>query len=248
MAKAKGSQRTITPLVVRYPRRMRPHRVHTVTVGWRSLEKPRLSPGTGPFTVRLIMPGTQVVPTEQPIDPSKPTARATFYVTPLARRGWLRGERLEVLYDGEKLQEIGLPTKVVSQLATWILLFLTIFLPSYYLNEVKFTAQEKARMYAEGGPWVLLVNNLKQDVPIVVQAGEWAHDNDLDLDFVRSFYTWFHALIIQDEVFGAKEKYDANIALWLAGIFLILTIVSWLTHREKIVTKSGQPLAMPEEE
>src|SRR5262249_17226880 len=107
-------------------------------------------------------------------------------------------------------------------------------------------------MYGRGGPWAVLVENLKWAAPFVVQAGEelqqWAYRNDLDFELVRSFYTWFHALVAQDEVWGAKERYDANIALWLGGVFLIMAIVSWLTHREKIVSKSGKPLAVPEEE
>ena len=44
----------------------------------------------------------------------RPDAEATFYVTPLAR-GWLRGERLEVLVNGRKVQELRLHGHVPVQ-------------------------------------------------------------------------------------------------------------------------------------
>src|SRR5688572_25987131 len=130
MAKTKGSRSepTVPPLVVRYPRRLRPQKVYTVQVSWKTREKPKVA-GARPYTVRLVMAGAQVVPAEQWMDPNKPAARANFYVTSLARRGWLKGERLEVLADGEKVQEIGLPAKVTTQRTTWILLLLTFLIP-----------------------------------------------------------------------------------------------------------------------
>src|SRR4051812_39329760 len=72
------------------------------------------------------MAGAQVVPAEQTLDPANFDDRATFYVTPLAK-GWLRGERLEVLQNGRKVQEIRLPCKVTTQRWTWFFLLLTIF-------------------------------------------------------------------------------------------------------------------------
>src|SRR5437899_1477134 len=105
---------------VRYYRRMRPNRVYPVVVGWRGGAR-----AAAPVTVRLVMAGAQVVPAEQTLEAGG-DGRATFYVTPLVR-GWLRGERLEVLQDGRKVQEIRLPCKATTQRLTWLLLFLTIF-------------------------------------------------------------------------------------------------------------------------
>jgi hypothetical protein len=106
---------------VRYYRRMRPNKVYPFTVSWRESAR-----GAGPVTVRLVLAGAQVVPAEQTLDPANPDDRVTFYVTPLAK-GWLRGERLELLQNGRKVQEIRLPCKVTTQRATWLFLLLTIF-------------------------------------------------------------------------------------------------------------------------
>src|SRR5881396_2891305 len=79
---------------------------------------------TAPVTVRLVMAGAQVVPAEQTLDPGDPGDKATFYVTPLAHGG-LRGERIEVVQNGRKVQELRIPCKVTSQKGTLVWLFLT---------------------------------------------------------------------------------------------------------------------------
>src|SRR5207253_2462625 len=98
---------------IRYYRRMSRQRVYNVTVGWPKPGAGRTKPpaGTPPVTVRLLMAGAQVVPSEHTLDPNRADAQATFYVTPLAR-GWLRNEKLEVLIQGRKVQEMRLPAKV----------------------------------------------------------------------------------------------------------------------------------------
>src|SRR5262249_19492101 len=83
---------------VRYYKRMRPNKAYPVHVTWRTPASGR-SASSDPVTVRLVMGGAQVVPAEQPLDLADPDAHATFYVTPLAK-GWLRGERLEVVQNG----------------------------------------------------------------------------------------------------------------------------------------------------
>src|SRR5262249_17397978 len=85
-------------------------------------------------TVRLLAAGAQVLPSEQPLDP---TGAAKFYLTPLAR-GWLAAERVEVLHEGRKIQEIPLATKVVSRRRVWILLLLTILLPWFILAFLRY--------------------------------------------------------------------------------------------------------------
>ena len=78
--------------------------------------------------VRLIMAGAQVVPAEQTLDPSDGDAKVTFYVTPLAK-GWLRGERVEVLQNGRKVGELRTAAKVTTQRLTLALLVLTFLVP-----------------------------------------------------------------------------------------------------------------------
>ncbi len=116
---------SLGPVQVTFYRRMKMQRVYPVVVRWRRGAAP--APGHA-TTVRLLMAGAQVLPTELPLDPAKPTAQATFYVTPLAR-GWLRAQRLEVLLDGRKVQEVPLASKAVTQRLAWCLLVLTLVVP-----------------------------------------------------------------------------------------------------------------------
>jgi hypothetical protein len=119
-------------LTVRYWKRMRIHKVYPVTVS---------SSGEGdaePVTVRLLMAGAQVVPAEQPMDVGAAGETVTFYVTPLAK-GYLRGERLEVLQGGRKIQEIRMPSRVTSQWGTVIWLFWAFFIPWLLLHYFEYS-------------------------------------------------------------------------------------------------------------
>src|SRR5262245_23436911 len=121
-------ENTLPPLRVVYYRRMRSQRVYTFKVGWSNKEQSRPPAGARPVTLRLLMAGAQVVPSEQTLDPTKPDASARFYVTPLAK-GHLHGERLEILIDDRKVQEVPLQCRVTSQRSTIALLLLTILVP-----------------------------------------------------------------------------------------------------------------------
>src|SRR5262245_28961059 len=131
------SENTLGPLQVRYYRRMRLQRVYAAVVSWPDRGDRSPPAGTPPVTVRLLMAGAQIVPSEQTLDAADPDARATFYVTPLAK-GWLRHERLEVLVGGRKVQEVPLPAKVTSQWATIALLILALVIP-WFLLSVKYS-------------------------------------------------------------------------------------------------------------
>src|SRR6516225_1877388 len=94
-ARAKGARAagrggpTLPAVVVRYPRRMKPRKTYAAQVSWRSA--PRLGDEVPNITVRLVMPGAQVVPSERPLDPENPKDKAVFFITPLTK-GWLKGE------------------------------------------------------------------------------------------------------------------------------------------------------------
>jgi hypothetical protein len=111
-------------LSVRFWKKMRIQKVYPVDVTWVGAGRD----GGEPITLRLVMAGAQVVPSELTLDPNEPRAKATFYVTPLAQGG-LRGEKLEVLQQGKKIQEIRTPCTVTSQRGTLFWLFLAFFLP-----------------------------------------------------------------------------------------------------------------------
>src|SRR5262245_30879526 len=133
------AENTIAPLQVRYYRRMSPQRVYGVAVSWpKSKDERRAPASTPPLTVRLLMAGAQVVPAEHTLDPNDPAAKATFYVTPIAK-GWLRNERLEILVGGRKVQEMPLPAKVAGQGLTIALLVLALLIPWFLLSYGKYS-------------------------------------------------------------------------------------------------------------
>src|SRR5689334_4542121 len=144
------SDSNLPPLRVRYYRLMKPNRVSTVEVYWpKSAKLPRDTQARGDLTVRLIVAGAQVLPSEQTMNPAQPGAKAVFYVTPLAK-GWLRNEKLEVLSQGRKVQEIPMASKVVSQRLTWFLLFCTFFVPWFILDQIKYGAMAETHKLADG--------------------------------------------------------------------------------------------------
>jgi len=100
---------------------MRPNKVYPFTVSGSA-------GGAASVTVRLIIAGAQVVPAELPIDAGNAKEKVTFYVTPLAK-GPLRGERLEVLQDGRKIQELHLACMVCTLRPTLIWLMLAFIIP-----------------------------------------------------------------------------------------------------------------------
>jgi hypothetical protein len=116
-------------LSVRYWKKMRINKVYPVVVSWSGAGRD----GGEPVSVRVVMAGAQVVPNELVMDPNEPRATATFYVTPLANGG-LRGEKVEVLHQGQKIQEIRIPCNVTSQRGTLVWLFLALFIPWLMLH------------------------------------------------------------------------------------------------------------------
>lgn len=254
MAKAKGSRsgRTLAPLVVRYPRRMRPQKVYSVTVSWR--EKPKAA-GTAPFVVRLVMPGTQVVPSERTMDPARPSDRAIFYVTSLARRGWLKGERVEVLRDGEKVQEIPLPAKVATQRATWILLLLTFLIPWFLVTHIQQTSEEFDASGALKGAWnTVIVPYFENNTPPLLydatqdfglQGAKEGVDDFLDSAFGSWYpnsFDWVYRIVVRDEVYTLTGAHRAYLPFWTVVVLLLFTLISCHLHREKIRRTVGQPL------
>lgn len=255
MAKAKASRsgRTIPPLVVRYPRRMKAQKTYSVQVSWRSREKPKLPAGTGPLTVRLVMAGAQVIPSEQSLDAAKPASKTVFYVTPLVRRGWLKGERLEVLYEGEKLQEVALPAKVTTQRKAWLFLLLAFVVPWLLVNYIKLEPGEYDAVARNGGPWHHIRTDVEESVPWLKDAEvqdaltQGVKAVGLDTDSFGKAYDWGHHLLTRDELFMSTGKTPAYLPFWTAVGFLLLALLSWFFHREKWQRKISKPIPMPEE-
>jgi hypothetical protein len=245
MAKARPTktERTLPPLVVRYPRRMRPQKPYVVQVSWQSREKSKLG-SSEPYSVRLIMAGAQVLPSERQMDPAKPTNRAVFYVTPLARRGWLKGERLEVLREGAKVQEIALPAKVATQRKTWLLLLLAVLIPWFLITHVQLSEDEYLDQYkgASKKPWRTVLQGLETNTPIMTEEVTQGVNEFCESINLPEAYLWVHRVVTRDEVFTNDGIYAAHLPFWIGVAFLGLALLSWFTHREKFKYATGKPL------
>ncbi len=121
-------------LLVDFPTRMNVGDVHSVEVKLGPLEpadesldltKQRFAE---PLPVRLIVPGSLVVPAEQALEPSPfRTAEATFHIVPLVP-GPLAGARVEVLRDG-RLEMLDLTVRSQSSLGPRLVFWLTLLVP-----------------------------------------------------------------------------------------------------------------------
>jgi hypothetical protein len=191
------------------------------------------------------------------MDPNRPAAKAVFYVAPLARKGRLVGSRLEVLHDGEKVQEIGLPAKAATQRRAWIYLLLAILLPWFLSTHVQQTQEEFKASGALKGAWTHVVApELEQNMPQIPAA--WIDDLHLRgvTNAVEEFFgSWFpltfdyfYRIVVGDQLFTNSGEYRAHLPFWTCVFFLVLMVLSWLTHREKKGRRVGEPLPAPVEE
>jgi hypothetical protein len=235
-AGARGSQRsekTLPPLAVRYMRRMKRQKVYTYEVSWKGTGNYR-GPAS-PVVVRLIAAGAQVVPSERTLDPAKPNVKALFYVTPLAR-GWLRGERLEVVQDGQKVQEIHLPGKVVSQRLAGFLLALTFLLP-WFLS----TVTEEASHHKEllGTRIMKYLDENAPPTPAVL------YENVPQVHETVNTVVGFVVKDVVNTVQGKLNK-DPRLIPWITVGLFFLALVSWFLHRDKRKRRTGKPIPVPE--
>jgi hypothetical protein len=245
----------LPPLRVRYYRRMHLQRVYGVTVSWHHRDARRPAASGHSVLLRLLMAGAQVVPSEQPLDPANVDAHGTFYVTPLAR-GWLRGERLEVLVDGRKVQEIPLATNVTSQRMTWVLLMLTVLVPWFLLSYCKYAPlspgkKEEAEIRKAGDakekltrhitPGQVLEHRLKENFPPVLDVvSEKVPDAEDYLSRAPRFIA-----DIYDTIWTETELKKHPVAYYAAAVLLLLTLLSWFMHREKRKRRTGMPVPLP---
>jgi hypothetical protein len=227
---------SLPSLKVTYYRRMKRQRVYAVTAAWYNPDKRRPPPGTGPVVVRLLMAGAQVIPSEQPLDPAKPDAKAVFYVTPLAR-GWLRNECMEVLVGGRKVQEMPLRSKVTTQRMTWVLLLLTFLVPWFFYSYVLNSPLKNAYVGKTVGQALAIdiakvvpdtPGFIKNNVPIVHEGLVNFRD-----DIVASAYDLLW-----------KLSQDHPMHLYTGIGLLLLTILSWLLHRDKRKRRYGKPVPL----
>jgi hypothetical protein len=254
------------PLQVRYFRRMRPQRVYGVTVGWPRRDERRAPPGTPPVMLRLLMAGAQVVPAELPLDPANPDAKATFYVTPIAR-GWLRNERLEVLVGGRKVQEVPLPSKVGGQGLTWTFLLLALLVPWFLLSYGKYSPLQLNKQDIRDSKQVQKLRDFQQrtvqndkDPVAAAQAfipelrrhpGQVLTDRlERELPDYLSENAGVYAAIdkvgdLYDNlvVWQTVEKHP--IAFYAFVGFLVLALLSFILNQDRRTKRMSRPIALP---
>ncbi|HYT87844.1 MAG TPA: hypothetical protein VEL76_03920 [Gemmataceae bacterium] len=244
---SESSRSTALPQIqVRYYKKMKAHRVYPVVVSWKQAGKGRAGSGN-PVLLRLVMAGAQVVPSEQPLDPADGAARATFYVTPLAK-GWLRGERLEVIQGGRKVQEIKLPAKVNSQRKTWLLFFLTFFIPFFvvpYFTDSPIREPmpgpqrdlEEIQWYPPGKSLAAKLERILPHVPAWLENAVPVAGTVLRAipERICAFY---------DVIYFEVKNSKLPLGFYCFWIFLGLTVLSWWWHLDSRKRRLGKALVM----
>jgi hypothetical protein len=109
---------------------MKPQRVYPLVVEVAPAKGAAQADGSGgvAVTLRPVVPGALVAPAELSLDVSRPGARATFHVTPVAK-GRLPEACVRVLHDGRQVQELRTRMTAKTQRVTWVLLLLAVVLP-----------------------------------------------------------------------------------------------------------------------
>jgi hypothetical protein len=222
---------------------MRPNRVYPVVVGWRGGARP-----AAPVTVRLVIAGAQVVPAEQTLEPGG-DGRVTFYVTPLAR-GWMRGERLEVLQDGRKVQEIRLPCKATTQRLTWLLLLLTVFVTWWVVpvltDKARVAKTQTDQDKLEGAvvqyeqPATGITKRVKEYLPRMLPVAEKYLPKDVTQNLTRDIPEQVGASIYI--LYDYETNQHIPIAEAILGVLILLILFSWYTHLERRQRRVGRPL------
>ncbi|HXG10665.1 MAG TPA: hypothetical protein VNK04_12985 [Gemmataceae bacterium] len=213
---------------VRYYCCMKPQRVYPLTV---EVQAGRSGPSAGPSTpilVRPVIPGALVTPAEQRLDATQPGARATFQITPLARRR-LPEARVEVLQHGQVADRIGLRMKSVTQFRTWVLAALTLLVPWFLL------------MITTDRYWKLRGSLPHLPPEVVADPGEvlkhrintWIDDFVPRIPYSREYVTEPVAHWLGIGYSWACHLAPDHLYFWVGAVLLGLTIVSWIGNRRQ---------------
>jgi hypothetical protein len=223
----------LSPLRVRY------YRVYAVDVFWQTTAKPQ----RGELTVRLIGAGAQILPAEQIMDAGTPDAKAVFYVTPLAK-GWLANQKLEVLAQGCKVQEIPMASKVTSQRLTWFLLLCTILVPWFITEELKHSPMTDTSRLGKAKGDQIIYRKIAKEVE------DYIKDNVPALpDFLKDTFVEKGLLQARSAVAASYQKV-VEIATWepiafyVGTILFALTLISAFIHKPKRTSTVGKPIPL----
>jgi hypothetical protein len=238
-------------LTVRYWKKMRPNKVYPVVVS----TKGRLD--IGALTLRVVVAGAQVVPAEQPFDPANPSEKVTFYVTPLAK-GPLRGERLEVLKDGVKIQEFRMPSRVCTQRPTLFWLCLSLLIPWLLMHYFMYSPIGFQAPLEENGtekyirrPWDDYYRPGFGE-PRSIRITEFVEDNTPDLKLITSdkdILDQYDSIrtFPQKVYLHLFERYRETrqpIAFYVFLALLLIAFISFVLRQEGRKTLYGKPLPL----
>jgi hypothetical protein len=212
-------------LKVRYYRRMKQSRVYPFTVAWG--DKPKPFGTVKNVTVRLLGAGAQIVPSEQALDATRPDLKATFFVTPLAY-GWLRAQRIEVVVQGRKVQEIPLASKVVCQCWAGFWFILAIALPLALMWLRSTDPQWFAGVIRDNTPALPAI--VAEQAPAV--SDFWTAACAWKADTIERFCRFNH---------------DNLLAAPVGVGLLLLSLWSLFTHRDRTTARWSEPVAVPNE-
>ncbi len=168
-------------------------------------------------TVRPVVPGALVAPAELPLEVSRPGARATFHVTPLAR-GRLPGAGVRFLYDGRLLHELATPMRVRTQRLAWLLLLLAVAVPAL-LCYARYRSVD-GRELGEA-----LRGGLRENLPAFPRSGPV-------FDAVGT------GVGLAAELFCGPDA-DPRTAFWLGVFLLALAVGAAIVRRTERARESG---------
>ena len=239
-----GGGASLPSVEVAYYRRMKLQRVYPWVVRWRK----GAAPAAGEkVTLRLLMAGAQVLPSEQTLDAGNPNAQATFYVTPLAR-GWLRAQRLEIVHNGRKVQEVPLASKATTHRLTWALLLLTVLVPWFINAYVKHSPFVDRPTYdLTTGAKILQLNptvaqtvenSLASNVP---EMPALINDN---LPQVNDTLIETRRQAAEGYVILIQESQHQPLAFYAGLIFFVLALVSAVAHRDARRTRASKSISL----
>jgi len=230
---------------ISFYRRMKQQRVYPFVVRWR---KGTPVPGQK-INLRLRMAGAQVEPFEQTLDAGKPEQAATFFVTPLAR-GWMRAERLEIIHDGRKVQDVPLTSKAVTHCLTWCLLLLALIAPFFMHNWIKHSSFLETTTFDSRGFKAIKANRSEDDVRRAVHFA--ITDNAPEMpDVIDEYVPSLNENLKAARRWTANEyghlvfvSADQPVAFYTALFFLGLALFSAVIHRDMRRSAVSKPISL----
>jgi hypothetical protein len=196
------------------------------------------------------------------MDPNQSRIAATFYVTPLAHGG-LRNEKVEVLHQGKKIQEIRLPCNVTSQRGTLVWFLLAFLVPALLLHYFLFSpigykapleigATEKVQHRTGAAakdevkqPWEINISEADDKVSkrIITQ-----HVKDFTPNWKDTLGGWYESVqeFPGEAYVAALQRFRGHppVVLYICLGLLLVALLSFVMRLERRKRVLGRPLPL----